>query len=328
MEGVTRVPGRLVLWGRLGAVLAAACALLGGCAPDPPTSAESSAIGGAGAFIVATSPTQQGMRHPIASDGTAGPGAQLPWPARSAGEVVLLKDTRAGLALTATVAAPLTDVSPTKQLQVRDIGTGAVRRALDVPGWCSGPDGASYPCLLVGDSRVLHTTPVDGETPGRITVSSLLDGQELAAFGPFPALAGVLATDSDEVVVVVSADSPAGDVYYQALDLGTGSLVEIGRLPLGQPGLCVLGSDSVLTYRGKLDVIGPARVPDLVIPELEAGGPGAIGCSADSRFLYLETNDTRGEHAELVVDAVSLSDGRRTVALTVPTQSAVVSVTR
>jgi hypothetical protein len=269
------------------------------------------------------------QRYPIGADGVIGPPVTaLPWESGADAEATLLKDAMGTTALTSTVELPLTDVSATTQLQVRDVVTGEVRHQIDVGGWCSGPDGASYPCLLLDENRMVRSTPIDGERPGTITISSTTTGETLAVYGPFPALAGVNPTTSPDAVVVVTYDAAGKRHLFQRLDTRTGVTSDIGTIPTQQPWFCILGTDSVLTYTTTLGVIGPAEVAAVEVPELVLGGPGAEGCSADGKHLYVRTDYRSDPDKQLVLDAVSLTDGTRTTALTIPSQEAPILVTR
>lgn len=320
--------------------------VLGGCAgggdsgvdgtPTPPSPSSSSPspdgsaspVAGNGAFLVQAPGEPGAQRYPIAADGTVGAGAEVAWESGPDAEATLLLDALGPWALTRTSELPLTDVSATLALQVRDVVSGEVLHALDVPGWCSGPDGASYPCLLLDETRIVRTTPIDGEREGTITISSIEDGRTLAEFGPFPALAGVNPTDSPDALNVVTFDGSASGFRFQTLDTRTGETTQIGTIPVGQAWLCLLGTDSVLTYTSTLATIGPARVAAVEVPEVTGEGPGAVGCSADGAFLYVRTGDPRDEAGELVIDRVSLADGSRAPALTLASRQGSVAITR
>jgi hypothetical protein len=283
---------------------------------------------GNGAFFVLPYRGSGAQRHAIGADGAVGPAAPVPWEFGQEAEATLLKDALGPWALTATVELPLTDVSRTTQLQVRDVETGEVLHEIDVPGWCSGPDGASYPCLLLEENRMVRTTPIDGEGNGTITVSSTTTGETLAEYGPFPGLAGLNPTSSPDTLVVVTYDQAGTQHRFHTLDTRTGDTSEIGAIPTSQPWLCILGDDSVLTYTTSLQVIGPAQVAKVEVPELGARGPGSQGCSADGTHLYVRTDSTVDPEKDLVIDSVSLVDGTRAPALTLPSQNALIRVTR
>jgi hypothetical protein len=332
----------------LAAGAAATLVLLGlqGCAgggdsgadgtPPPPTPSSSSPsptgsaspVPGNGAILVQPRGASGALRYPIGADGAVGAGAEVPWESGPDAEATLLLDALGPWALTRTIELPLTDVSATLALQVRDVVSGEVLHALDVPGWCSGGDGASYPCLLLDETRIVRTTPITGEHDGTITISSIEDGRTLAEFGPFPALAGVNPTSSPDALNVVTSDGSGSAFRFLTLDTRTGVTNEIGTIPVGQAWLCRLGTDSVLTYTSTLTTIGPARVAPVEVPELTGEGPGAEGCSADGAFLYVRTGDPRAEAGELVIDRVSLADGSRAAALTLTSREASIAVTR
>jgi hypothetical protein len=325
------------------AVLAAAALIVTGCASggsrgdstesgSPIASATQTAVpAGSGSLFVA-GPKGEAVRYPIQADGTVGSrSAILPWESGREAEATLLKDALDGLALTSTVELPLTDVSGTTALQVRDVATGEVRRALDVDGWCSGPDGASYPCLLLDEHRIVRTTPIDDESRGTITISSLSTGETLAEYGPFEALADVRPTSSADALVVVTFDGDAAAHAYRTLDTRTGATTLIGRIPTNQSGLCVLGTDSVLTYDGAaLRTIGPASVAAVEVPELGDRGPGVEGCSADGRYLYLRGSGAAEVHADEPIQlvAITLANGSRRSVLTIDEPASWIMVTR
>lgn len=320
--------------------LTIAVLVLAGCASEsqpnqetdaggPPSASEGSTTAtGNGALIV--SPLQGtgagAQRYPINVDGTIGPASAVPWETGPDAEATRLNDALGPWVLTATVELPLTDVSRTTQLQVRAVDTGQVVHQLDVPGWCSGPDGASYPCLLLDETRMVRTTPIDTLGAGTITISSIETGQTIAEYGPFPALGDVLPTNSPDSLIVVTFDDH-GQRVLQRLDTGTGSTQTIGTLPGGQPVICALGTDSILTYTTTLQAIGPAAVAPVKVPELGTRGPGAYGCSADGAHLYVQAGLEPDPSQGVVIDSVNLADGTRTTALTLePAQ--IIRVTR
>lgn len=326
----------------IGLVLAGAM-VLAGCASgtdggpgdsgtpgSPPVTASTSAPAamGNGAFFVLPYRGEGAQRYAIGADGTVGPAEPVPWESGPDSQATLLTDALGPWALTSIVETPLTDVSRTLLLQVRNVETGEVLHEIDGQGWCSGPDGASYPCLLLDENRMVRTTPIDGERSGSITVSSTETGETLAEFGPFPELAGVNPTSSPDALIVVVYD-PAGDQHtFLTLDTRTGETSEIGSIPTSQPWVCVLGTDSILTYTTTLQVIGPASVAPVEVPELGSRGPGAQGCSADGAHLYVRTDFEADPDKELVIDGVSLVDGIRMTALTLESQAPLIRVTR
>jgi hypothetical protein len=332
---------------RAGIIVAAAAApLLAGCATDtqpgsdsstagtPPASSVSGAPGspsaGNGALIVYPRPGPGAQRYPISTEGSIGPPTPVPWEIGPDAEATLLQDAAGPWALTATVELPLTDVSATTGLQVRDVATGQVVHQIDVPGWCSGPDGADWSCLLLDRDRMVRTTGMDGIGAASITISSTENGRTLAEYGPFPGLADVRATPSPDVLVLITFDEAAAQHTAVQLDTSTGDLTSIGSLPTTQQYLCVLGTDSLLTNHGTtLQVLGPADVAPVEVPELAGGGPGVVGCSADGTHLYLRTDWTADPEQELVIDALTLTDGTRTpAALTLPSQQGGIQITR
>ncbi len=195
-----------------------------GTSESPAASATSSSpvAMGNGAFFVLPYQGSGAQRYAIGADGTIGPGSPVPWESGPDAGATLLKDALGPWALTSTVELPLTDVSRTTQLQVRNVETGEVLHQIDVPGWCSGADGASYPCLLLDENRMVRSTPIDGEGSGTITVSSTTTGETLAEYGPFPGLAGVNPTNSPDTLVVVTYDQAGKQHRYQTLDTRTG----------------------------------------------------------------------------------------------------------
>lgn len=241
-------------------------------------------------------------------------------------------------ALTATYELPLTDVSQNTQLQVRDVVTGEVLHRLDVTNWCLSRE-AHHPCVLLDDARIARTTPLFEDKDATVIISAMDSGRTLAEFGPFPALADVHATSSPDALILVGTDvantqdtvhGPVPGVIVSRLDLNTGDTTMIGFLPTGQPWLCALGTDSVLIVDGStLRVLGPAAVAPVEVPELAEGGPGAVGCTPDGRYLYVRTEGSADPDAELVVDAINLQDGSRTPGvLTLKAQNAAVRITR
>lgn len=114
---------------------------------------------GNGAFFVLPYQGSGAQRYAIGADGTAGPGSPVPWESGPDAGATLLKDALGPWALTSTVELPPTDVSRTTQLQVRNVETGEVLHQIEVPGWCSGADGASYPCLLLDENRMVRSAP-------------------------------------------------------------------------------------------------------------------------------------------------------------------------
>ena len=326
-------------------VAAAAALLIAGCATDTQPGSDSSTAGtkpassvsgapgspsaGNGALLVYPLPGPGAYRYPISTEGSIGPPAAVPWEIGPDAEATLLQDAVGPWALTTTVELPLTDVSATTGLQVRDVATGHVVNRIDVPGWCSGPDGADWSCLLLDRDRMVRTTGMDGIGAASITISSTENGQTLAEYGPFPALADVRATTSADVVVLITFDEATAQHTAVQLDTRTGDLTPIGSLPTTQQYLCVLGTDSMLTSHGTtLQVLGPADVAPVEVPELASGGPGAVGCSADGTHLYLRTDWTADPEQQLVIDALTLTDGTRTPALTLPSQQGGIQVTR
>lgn len=296
--------------------------------PPVTSSASAPAALGNGAFLVLPYRGEGAQRYPIGADGTVGPAEPVPWETGPDAEATLLKDALGPWALTSIIETPLTDVSRTLLLQVRDVGTGEVLHEMDGQGWCSGPDGASYPCRLLDENRMVRTTPIDGERSASITVSSTETGETLDEFGPFPALAGVNPTSSPDALIVVVYD-PAGDQHtFLTLDTRTGETSQIGSIPTSQPWVCVLGTDSILTYTTTLAVIGPAKVAPVEVPELGPSGPGAQGCSADGAHLYVRTDFEADPDEGLVIDGVSLVDGTRAPALTLESGRPLIWVTR
>ncbi len=313
----------------MAALLLAGCAGTGGESPGSPTPSTTTPVGN-GAFIVELADGSGAQRYPISADGVLGAPAPVPWESGPAAEGTRLLDAVGPWALTATFLPPLTDVSRNTQLQVRDIVTGEMLHQLDVPGWCSGPDGADYPCVLLDHMRMARSTPLDGTEDATVTISSTDTGQTLAEFGPFPALAAVRATSSPDTLVLISYDGANQRHTAQRLDVRTGATAAIGSLPTTQPWACILGTDSILTVDDTtLQALGPAPVAPTELPELGRGGPGAVGCTPDGRYLYVRTDWTAGPDAELVIDAINLPDGTRTPGvLTLTTQNAAVRVTR
>lgn len=288
-----------------------------------------------GAFLVDWAAASGARRYPIQANGVAGVPAALPWASGAAATDTRLLDAVGPLALTATYRPPLTDVTRNRQLQVRDVITGEVRQRIDVPGWCSGPDGADYPCLLLDEARLARTTPLDGIEPGTVTISATDSGKTLAEFGPFPALTTVRATSSPDVLVLITFAAGSQRFLAQRLDILTGEVTQIGSLPIGQPWICVLGTDSILTAENaKLVALGPASVAPVTVTELDGNGPDAIGCTPDGRYLYVQIEPEAAAESEaltdeLVIDAVALSDGvRLPAALTLPSRQATVRLTR
>jgi hypothetical protein len=318
-----------------GVVSGVAALLLTGCAgtgdesPGSPTPNPTASVGN-GAFIVEMADGSAALLYPIGADGALGAPAPVPWESGPAGEGIRLLDAVGPWALTATFVPPLTDVSRNTQLQVRDVVTGEVLHQLDVPGWCSGPDGADYPCLLLDDMRMARSTPLDGIEDATVTIGSTETGETLAEFGPFPALAAVRATNSPDALVLISYDGANQRHTAQRLDVRTGATAPIGSLPTTQPLECILGADSILTVDDTtLQAVGPAPVAPTQVPELGRAGPGAVGCTPDGRYLYVRTDWTADPEAELVIDAISLTDGARTPAvLSLTTQAADVRITR
>lgn len=331
-EGVIMRMSRLAI---AGVVSGIAALLLGGCAgrgEQSPGSATPSATASAGngAFIVEMADGSGAKRYPISADGVLGAPTDLPWESGPEAEGTRLLDAVGPWALTATYEPPLTDVSRNTGLQVRDVVTGEVLDQLDVPGWCSGPDGADYPCVLLDDTQMARSTPLDGIGDATVTISATDTGQPLAEFGPFPALAAVRATNSPNTLILITYDGATMQHTAQQLDVGTGDTTLIGSLPTAQPWLCILGTDSILTVDGStLQVLGPAPVAAVEVPELDGHGPGAVGCTPDGRYLYVRTDWTAAPDANLVIDAIHLPDGSRTPgALTLNTQNAGLRITR
>lgn len=312
-----------------GVLLVAGCGRTGSESPGSSTPSPTATVSN-GAFVVLGADGRPVQRYPIGSDGVVAAPDELAWESEGEGQATRLVDAVGPWALTATYQPPLTDGSLNTQLQVRDAGTGEVLHRLDVPGWCSGPDGADYPCVLLDDARFARSTPLGGVEEGVVTVSATDTGQELGQFGPFPALAAVRATSSPDALVLISFDGASMQHTAQTLDLRTGNTAPIGSLPITQPWLCVLGTDSVLTVDGTtLQALGPADVAAVEVPELAGDGPGAVGCTPDGGYLYLRTDWTVDPGAGLVLDAIALADGARTAgALTLGSQQASVVMTR
>jgi hypothetical protein len=294
----------------------------GSIAPSPTAA-------GNGALIDFALPGPGAQRYPIRTDGSIGPAAPVPWESGPEAEATLLEGAVGSWALTSTSELPITDVSATTALQVRDVVTGALAHEVAAPGWCSGPDGADWTCLLLDRDRMVRTSGLDGDHEATLTISATEDGRTLAEYGPFPALAAVRATTSPDIVILISY--VAGPAHTAAqLDVRTGVITPIGTLPINQPWQCVLGTDSILTADGTtLQVLGPADVAPVDVPELGSGGPGAMGCSADGRHLYVRTDWTAEPDQALVIDAIRLSDGTRTPAVaTLPSPQSRCLVTR
>lgn len=329
-----RMPRRGTAWlvPGLAALLLVGCAGTGGQSPGSATPSTTASVGN-GAFIVEMADGSGAQRYPIGADGVLGAPTELVWESGPQAQGTRLLDAVGPWALTATSDPPLTDVSRNTGLQVRDAVTGEVLHQLDVPGWCSGPDGADYPCVLLDDTRMARSTPLNGEAEGTVTIHSTDTGQTLAEFGPFPALAAVRATSSPDALVLISYDGATMHTAEQ-LDLGTGDTDLIGSLPTSQPWECILGTDSVLTVDGRtLQGLGPAPVAPVEVPELDStadsAGPGAVGCTPDGRYLYVRTDWTADPDADLVIDAINLPDGSRTPAvLILNTQDATIQITR
>lgn len=326
-----------------GAALAATALVLAGCASSSEpgsvgsTAAGSStaaspsgtqAPGGNGSLYYYPKPGTRADRFPIGTDGTIGAPVAVPWETGADAEATVLADGVGPWALTQIVELPFSDVAATKSLQVRRVDTGEVVHEIKVPGWCSGPDGASYPCLLLDETRIVRTTPIDGERDGTITISSIDTGGTIAEYGPFPVLAGVLPTTSPDYLVVLTYDRAARARTILRLDTRTGDTTKIGTLPVQQPPICVLGTDSILAYDSKLKVVGPATVAPVDVPELANDGPGAVGCSADGSHVYVRTSTAFDPEKELAIDAVALVDGSRTKAVTLPSSQAGLQMTR
>jgi hypothetical protein len=123
---------------------------------------------------------------------------------------------------------------------------------------------------------------------------------------------------------------PLPGIVFTRLDLNTGDTALIGSLPTSQPWLCTLGTDSVLTVDGTtLQVLGPAALAPVEVPELASDGPGAVGCTPDGGYLYVRSGTTADSSAELVIDAINLRNGSRTpAALTLNNQDSAVRITR
>lgn len=312
----------------MAALLMAGCGGAGGESPEPAT--PSTASLGNGAFIVEMADGSGAQRYPISAAGVLGEPAPLPWESGPGAEGTRLLDAVGPWALTATFVPPLTDVTRNTQLQVRDVVTGELLHQLDVPGWCSGPDGADYPCVLLDSMRMARSSPLDGIEDATVTISSTDTGQTLAEFGPFPGLAAVRATSSPDTLVLISYDGATMRHTARRLDLGTGDTALIGSLPTSQPWECTLGTDSILTVDGTtLQVLGPAPVAAVEVPELDSQGPGAVGCTPDGAYLYVRTDWTADPDADLVIDAITLSDGSRSPAvLTLQAQTDAVRITR
>ena len=313
----------------IAALLLGGCAGTGGQSPGSATPSTTAPVGN-GALLVEVANGAGAQRYPISADGVLGPPTDVPWESGPAAQGTRLLDAVGPWALTATFDPPPTDVSRNTQLQVREVATGEVLHQLDVPGWCSGPDGADYPCVLLDDTRMARSTPLDGIEDATVTIHSTDTGQTLAEFGPYPALAAVRATSSPDTLILISYDGAGMRHTAQRLDLGTGDTARIGSLPTTQPWLCILGTDSILTVDGStLQGLGPAPVAAVEVPELDGHGPGAVGCTPDGGHLYVRTDPTVDPDAELVIDVIALRDGSRTPgALTLPSQQAAVRTTR
>lgn len=312
----------------------AAGVLLAGCAggsgdsgtPEPTSGSPSrTAAAGNGAIIVSPARVAIGaQRYAIKADGTLAAPEAVPWETGADAETTLLKDAVGPWALTATIELPLSDVSATTQLQVRHVQTGEVAHQIDVPGWCSGPDGASYPCLLLDEKRMVRTTPIDGQRDGTITISSTETGETLAEHGPFTRLGSVSATSSPGFLIVATQEGDAPERTFRRVDVSTGETTQIGTAPFNQPPLCTLGTDSLLTYQDTMQVVGPAHVAPVEVPEMSNEGPGAVGCSADGAFAYVRTSFVQEQGKDVVIDAIALADGTRTKGvLTVPSEAGI-----
>lgn len=292
----------------------------------PATKAPASSVSNGSIFVYPIG-AKGALRYQIKANGSVGKAAAVPWEKGAGAEATLLKDAVGPWALTSIVQTPLTDVSATKKLQVRKVTTGKVVHSIKVPGWCSGPDGASYPCLLLSEKQLLRTTPIDGERSGKITISTTTTGKTVAKFGPFPALEGVVPTNSSNAVVVISHNAKSKNREFRRLNVDDGVSTVIGSMPTSRLWMCVLGSDSILTYTDKLQVMGPAKVAAVAVPELTGKGPGAEGCSADGAYLYVRTGEYDTTKKQ-VVDAIKLADGSRKHVLTLPSGQATLQFTR
>ena len=318
-------------------VLVVGCAGTGGESPGSATPSVTASVGN-GALVVEWADGSGAQRYPIGADGMLGAPAELSWESGPEARATRLWDAVGPWALTATFELPTTDVSANTALQVRDVVTGEVLHRLDVTNWCLSRE-AHYPCVLLDEARIVRTTPLYDDEEATVMISAMDTGRTLAEFGPFPALADVHPTSSPDAVVLVSTDwanmqdtvhGPVPGVVLSRLDLSTGDTALIGSLPTSQPWLCALGTDSVLAVDGTtLQVLGPADVAPVEVPELAGDGPGAVGCSADGGYLYVRTDWAADPDAELVIDAINLQDGSRNpAALTLKTQKAAVRITR
>ncbi|MGB8021098.1 MAG: hypothetical protein WCF04_07725 [Candidatus Nanopelagicales bacterium] len=326
-----------------GTALAATALVLAGCATSsepgqggsatPSSSSTASpsgtqAAGANGSLYYYPQPGTRADRYPIDTDGTIGAPVAVPWKTGADAEATVLADGVGPWALTRIVELPFSDVAATRSLQVLRVETGEVAHEIKVPGWCSGPDGASYPCLLLDETRMVRTTPIDGERDGTITISSTVTGDTIAEYGPFPVLAGVLPTTSPDYIIFLTYDRTARQHTILRLDTRTGDTTEIGTLPVQQPPICVLGTDSVLSYDSKLKVVGPAAVAAVEVPELANDGPGAVGCSANGSHVYVRTSTAFDPEKELGIDAVAVADGSRKSAVTLESSQAYLQMTR
>ncbi|MCU0302368.1 MAG: hypothetical protein MUF35_12365 [Candidatus Nanopelagicales bacterium] len=318
-----------------------ALVLLAGCAGDgndtgasgqpsapggsPSASAPGGDDGGNGSLYVSDTRTDRKTmtRYPIGADG-------------GLGEPVVVVDTEADQLTFPGVVDGIGDLVLTgtfteywtSELQRRDAGTGEVRDTLTVDRWCGGEALTYNACALLDDTRLAHTSDLggDGLPEGTITISSLADGSTEQTLGPYTGLGQVLGTSDPEVLLITILGAPWGDPpepqpgEVQQLDVTTGQTTTIGSYEKGWYPICPIGTDSVLGFApdgsGMVSVVGSATIGAVSWAPEES----PLGCSADGRFLYLQTipqppgdaiEDTEPPNAPTTVERITLADGSR-----------------
>lgn len=246
------------------------------------------------------------LLHPLAADGAAGepllvyrgPGDLRtgPLPIDGVGTLVLLGSGSEGAG---------------DQAQVRAAGDGILVRDVPASTGCSaavdGPDFIA--CLLLDEQRLLRTTTIAPglDVAASVMVDDLAAGEQVAQFGPFPALEAVLGTTSADTVLLVQAGAAGGDVV--SLDLASGATTTVGRYDEGWVPLCAIGTGDALGVQvgdGR-ETLGAIVRSVPAVSWSSASGWRAGGCSADGRFAYLVSTVDGG----VAVDRVSLDDGQR-----------------
>ena len=212
-----------------------------------------------------------------------------------------------------------------------DISTGDVTSTVDAPRWCGG-EGLTYgPCVLVSADRLVRTSELGdpAQQDRMVILSSLVDGTDVATWGPFPHLYGVFATsDPNTVLLRVGTGVESEPPQLLLLDLSTGETRFVGA-PDGWEYICPIGNDSLLGFATgqELNEPTPAVVfGDEPIADISWDSDRRVaGCSADGRFLYLTQG---GGQQPVVVERVTLADGTTDTVLTLEVGTSFSQITR